>query len=299
MDKLEKYKKSKLQQTQPAIRQSKLYNSNISSVLRNSIKRSNSTASSQSSNSFSNNNHQSVIIRSADIQICKNPRTNEDYVLGMGHFGVVKKAIWTTKQIPIAVKFLHSQSSDSTDLINEISCMCGLDHENLIKLYGICLDFKQQPNSQSSRISMVTELAVLGSLYNYLKKVRKNKNILPVKKLYSYVYQIACGMEYLESVRLIHRDLACRNILLASSELIKICDFGMTRNVRHHTDGEYTMTETHKIPCAWYPPESIRHKLFSSKSDVWMFGVTAWEVFTLCDQPWSNMNPVDVNDTYF
>ncbi len=219
----------------------------------------------------------------------------------MGHFGVVKKALWSTnsQQKTVAVKFLHSQSGDTSDLINEISCMCGLNHENLIRLYGICLDFKQQANSRSSRIGMVTELAVHGSLHNYLKKVRKNKNILPVKKLYSYVYQIACGMEYLESVKLIHRDLACRNILLASSDLVKICDFGMTRNVRNECDGAYTMTETHKIPCAWYPPESIRHKMFSSKSDVWMFGVTGWEIFTLCDQPWPNMNPIDVSDAEF
>lgn len=168
-----------------------------------------------------------MLIRASDIQIAKNAK-GEDIVLGMGHFGVVKKAIWiahATMKQTVAVKFLHNnQGEDTSDLINEISCMCGLNHDNLLKLHGICLDFKQTGHTsiRSSGIGMVTELAALGSLYNYLKKVRKNKNILPIKMLYSYVYQIACGMEYLEMKKLIHRDLACRNILLATTDQVNI-----------------------------------------------------------------------------
>ena len=140
---------------------------------------------------------------------------------------------------------------------------------------------------------MVTELAAKGSLYNYLKRFRKHKRLLPISKLNSYILQIACGMDYLEQNKLIHRDLACRNILLCSSDQIKICDFGMTRNV-NRTNGSYTMTETHKIPCAWYPPESIKSKVFSVKSDVWMFAVTSWEILSMCEHPWANMNAVEI-----
>lgn len=248
-----------------------------------------------------------VLIRSSDIQILRDSK-GEDQILGVGHFGIVKKAVWSTSsgttssshcKKTVAVKFLHNKGGqDTNSLINEIACMCGLDHENLIKLHGVVLDFKHpqqhQQQKHSNGIVMVTELAAYGSLYNYLRRIRKKKNILPVKKLYSYVYQIAAGMEYLEGKSLIHRDLACRNILLATTDLVKICDFGMTRNVDSQNDGSYMMTDNHMIPCAWYPPESIREKLFSSKSDCWMFAVTAWEVFTLCDHPWSNMNAVQV-----
>lgn len=99
-------------------------------------------------------------------------------------------------------------------------------------------------------------------------------------------------MEYLESKKLIHRDLAARNILLSSPDHVKICDFGMARHTP--ASGEYKMNETHKIPCAWYAPESIRHKLFSSKSDVWSFGVAVWECFSLGEQPWPHLTAAHI-----
>ena len=66
----------------------------------------------------------------------------------------------------------------------------------------------------------------------------------------------------------------------------------MTRSIRK--DGVYKMKETHKIPCAWYPPESIREKIFTHKSDVWMFAVTCWEIFSLGEHPWPNMSALEV-----
>jgi activated CDC42 kinase 1 len=177
------------------------------------------------------------------------------------------------------------------DVINEVTSMCGLDHKHLIKLYGIVLN---SANSLNSMLMMVTEYAPCGSLQDYLRKSKSSEKNLPVKQLFSYVYQIANGMEYLENRKLIHRDLAARNILLFTLEHVKICDFGMTRSVKNYDSGFYTVNESQKIPCAWYPPESIREKLFSIKSDVWAFGVTTWEIFTIGDQPWTRMNAIEI-----
>lgn len=259
----------------------------------------------------------SFIINSKDIEICKNK--NEEEILGKGNFGIVKKGIWKSPngskvvdyffcfceakfkqnfflKITVAIKCLHENSlefdnSDKRqsilDIVNEVSCMCGLDHVNLTKLYGVIMNGSGDENSI---ISMVTEIAPIGSLLKYLRKNREYKQIA-LKKLFSYIYQITDGMEYLENNNLIHRDLAARNILLKTLDHVKICDFGMSRNV---VDGHYTMNENHKIPCAWYPPESIREKVFSIKSDVWAFGITVWEIFSFGEQPWSNMTAAQI-----
>ena len=189
----------------------------------------------------------------------------------MGNFGYVKKATWahphSGEKINVAVKCLHNKNantfsssdpkspktdcSDSSfiDLVNEVTCMCGLNHKNLIKLYGIVLNSSQA----SSIVMMVTELAPHGSLLNFLRDVKEKqkKTHVALSLLYSYIFQVACGMEYLESKKLIHRDLAARNLLLVTVEHLKICDFGMTRSVEPFQNGQYTMKETHKIPAAW------------------------------------------------
>ncbi|CAF0851567.1 unnamed protein product [Brachionus calyciflorus] len=239
----------------------------------------------------------SFVINPKDIEILKNK--NGEEILGSGNFGVVKKGLWNSPngtKINVAVKCLHEKNFDLNDpekrqsildIINEITCMCGLDHINLIKLYGVVLNGSSNENSI---ISMITELAPYGSLLKYLHQNREYKK-LPLKTLFSYIYQIADGMDYLENKNLIHRDLAARNILLFTQDQVKICDFGMTRNA---VNGLYTMTETHKIPCAWYPPESIREKIFSIKTDIWAFGLTVWEIFSFGEHPWPNMTAAEM-----
>ena len=95
-------------------------------------------------------------------------------------------------------------------------------------------------------------------------------------------------MEFLAGQGFVHRDLACRNILLFNENDVKIGDFGMMRRISE--SGEYKMEESRKIPIAWSAPESLRKKLFSEKSDVWSFGVLLWEVFTFGDMPWKGSN---------
>ena len=89
-------------------------------------------------------------------------------------------------------------------------------------------------------------------------------------RLSEYAVQIAKGMQFLTREGFIHRDLACRNILIFSDNLVKIGDFGMMR--RMDSNGQYKMEEKRKIPIAWSPPESLRKRLFSEKSDVWSYG---------------------------
>ncbi|XP_042328278.1 non-receptor tyrosine-protein kinase TNK1 isoform X2 [Sceloporus undulatus] len=197
--------------------------------------------------------------------------------LGDGCFGVVHRAEWTTPGggiIPVAVKTLRSDVSSDPgaliDFLNEVNAMCCLHHPNLIRLHGVVLT---QP------LKMVTELAPLGSLYDRLQPP------FPLHRLWSYALQIAKGMAYLEAKLFVHRDLAARNILLASEEHAKIGDFGLMRPLSSKSD-RYIMSAHRRIPFAWCAPESLRMGVFTSASDVWMFGVTLWEMFSYCEEPW-------------
>lgn len=97
----------------------------------------------------------------------------------------------------------------------------------------------------------------------------------------------------MEEQKIVHRDLAARNVLLASMSQIKITDFGLSRITDQFTNA-YTQRTEGKIPIKWYAPESIEHLKFTSKSDVWSYGVTLWEMFTYGEQPYGNMSGSDV-----
>lgn len=204
--------------------------------------------------------------------------------LGSGSFGVVKRGEWHTpsgRVLQVAVKSLRSsmsrQTETLTDFLQEVTTMQSLDHPNIIRLYGVVLT---QP------LKMVTELAALGSLYDTL---RSRQFEYPLLRLWLFSTQIVAGMEYLESRRFIHRDLAARNVLLASREMVKIGDFGLMRGLRHEAD-HYVMSAHRRIPFAWCAPESLRVGSFSHASDVWMLGVTLWEMFTYCEEPWFGLS---------
>lgn len=202
--------------------------------------------------------------------------------LGDGSFGLVKKGEW---QAPdgikeVAVKILKTDTMSPhiiEDFFKEVQSMHTLDHPNLIRLFGVVL---------SQPMMMVTELAENGSLLDTLRKNCKNTSL---NLIWTWSVQICTGMAYLESKRFLHRDMACRNVLLAKGNKIKIADFGLMRALPSQEDC-YVMTEHKKVPFPWCAPESLRYRQFSHASDTWMFGVTLWEMYTFGEDPWIGLN---------
>ena len=148
------------------------------------------------------------------------------------------------------------------------------------------------------------EHAEHGSLRDYLRKsrgIQKNTEagnsssyqstiqFLEASDILSFAWQIAKGMEYLSNARLVHRDLAARNVLVCENMKCKISDFGLSRDV--YLDDTYWKKSNGRIPVKWLSPESLRDHLYTTKSDVWSYGILLWELVTLGSVPYPGIVP--------
>ncbi|XP_048033797.1 tyrosine-protein kinase Tec [Megalobrama amblycephala] len=193
--------------------------------------------------------------------------------LGSGQFGVVRLGKWRA-QHKVAIKTVREGAMSEDDFIEEAKIMMNLSHRNLVQLYGVC--------TQQKPIYLVTEFMELGCLLNYL---RQRRGALGSQDLLGICHDVSQGMQHLEQNGFIHRDLAARNCLVNSSLVVKVSDFGMTRYV---LDDQYWSSSGAKFPVKWSPPEVFNFCKYSSKSDVWSFGVLMWEVFTEGKMPYEH-----------
>uniref|UniRef100_A0AAY4DUE5 receptor protein-tyrosine kinase n=1 Tax=Denticeps clupeoides TaxID=299321 RepID=A0AAY4DUE5_9TELE len=110
---------------------------------------------------------------------------------------------------------------------------------------------------------------------------------LTTMDLLSFTYQVARGMDFLSSKNCVHRDLAARNVLLSQGKIVKICDFGLARDIMH--DNNYVSKGSTFLPVKWMAPESIFDNLYTAMSDVWSYGILLWEIFSLGGTPYPGM----------
>ncbi|KAI6204846.1 hypothetical protein M3Y94_00724200 [Aphelenchoides besseyi] len=223
--------------------------------------------------------------------------------IGKGQFGEVFTGEWLARGVQVAIKTLHNIQVDAT-MDKEAAMLAALEHDNVVKMYGIC----KAPEQQG--LYLVLELMNMGDLKTYVKQRQPQCDnysqfppaLLPTE-LINIAQQVCTGLSYITSQQIVHRDLAARNCLVSGESDVRLCsaafrppitvkisDFGMSRRLYSQAE-YYKMGDKHTaLPVRWLPPECLEAGRFTHQSDMWSFGVTLYEIFTYGAMPYGDLS---------
>ncbi|KAJ8275679.1 hypothetical protein COCON_G00074310 [Conger conger] len=219
--------------------------------------------------------------------------------LGEGEFGSVMEGLLTQEQyvLKVAVKTMKiaiCTRSEMEDFLREAACMKEFDHPNVMRLLGVCLQTVESEGFPSPVV--ILPFMKHGDLHSYLLYSRLGDTpvFLPSQMLVKFMTDIARGMEYLSSKNFIHRDLAARNCMLNENMTVCVADFGLSKKI--YNGDYYRQGRISKMPVKWIAIESLADRVYTTKSDVWSFGVTMWEIATRGQTPYPGVENSEIYD---
>uniref|UniRef100_A0A9J7WY10 receptor protein-tyrosine kinase n=1 Tax=Cyprinus carpio carpio TaxID=630221 RepID=A0A9J7WY10_CYPCA len=219
--------------------------------------------------------------------------------LGEGEFGSVMEGSLTQEDsvLKVAVKTMKiaiCTRTEMEDFLREAACMKEFDHQNVMRLLGVCLQTVESEGYPSPVV--ILPYMKHGDLHSYLLYSRLGDApvYLPSQMLVKFMTDIARGMEYLSGKNFIHRDLAARNCMLNENMNVCVADFGLSKKI--YNGDYYRQGRISKMPVKWIAIESLADRVYTTKSDVWSFGVTMWEIATRGQTPYPGVENSEIYD---
>ncbi|XP_049803698.1 tyrosine-protein kinase Dnt-like [Schistocerca nitens] len=210
-------------------------------------------------------------------------------LLHEGTFGRVYRGIFRNQQV--TVKTVSDQASrlQVSLLLAEGSMLHGLSHQNLLPLLAASVEARLPP-------LLVYPHCAKGNLKKFLQSCRtrtEDQCTLLTQDIVDIAIQLALAVIFLHSQRVCHKDIATRNCVLDEKLRVRLTDNALSRDL-FPTD-YYCLGDNENRPIKWLAIESLVHKQFSAASDVWAFGVLLWELTTLGQQPYVEVDPFEMS----
>ncbi|XP_062427637.1 tyrosine-protein kinase Mer isoform X4 [Rhea pennata] len=223
-------------------------------------------------------------------------------ILGEGEFGSVMEGRLSQPEgtmQKVAVKTMKLDNFSQREIeefLSEAACMKDFDHPNVIKLLGVCIELSSQ---QVPKPMVILPFMKYGDLHSFLLRSRLEMapQFVSLQTLLKFMVDIALGMEYLSSRHFLHRDLAARNCMLRDDMTVCVADFGLSKKI--YSGDYYRQGRIAKMPVKWIAIESLADRVYTTKSDVWAFGVTMWEIATRGMTPYPGVQNHEIYEYLF